>query len=150
MILVALLAFALANRINREKEMRLSAQNKVLLSEKLARQSQTELLKAQTDANNQLEEKVEEIAKLSQQHGLEMMEKKDPAHLEAMEKMRELMKDPAKMNQWFESKRKEFEEALFTKFINFLNGKSKNKKGIKGRKAKRNALFERRGFIGRA
>ncbi len=52
----------------------------------------------------------EEIAKLSQQHGLEMMEKKDPAHLEAMEKMRELMKDPDKMNQWFEGKRKEFEE----------------------------------------
>lgn len=52
----------------------------------------------------------EEIAKLSQQHGLEMMEKKDPAHLEAMAKMRELMKDPDKMNQWFESKRKEFEE----------------------------------------
>lgn len=59
-ILVSLLSFALANRINREKEMRLQAQNEALLSEKLARQSEAELLKAQTDANNQLEEKVKE------------------------------------------------------------------------------------------
>ena len=59
-ILVSLLSFALANRINREKEMRLLAQNEALLSEKLARQSEAELLKAQTDANNQLEEKVRE------------------------------------------------------------------------------------------
>lgn len=67
MTLVALLSFALANRINREKEMRLSAQNKVLLSEQFARQSQSELLKAQTDANNQLEEKVEERTRTMQQ-----------------------------------------------------------------------------------
>jgi diguanylate cyclase (GGDEF)-like protein len=59
-ILVSLLSFALANRINREKEMRLQAQNEALLNEKLARQSEAELLKAQTDANNQLEEKVKE------------------------------------------------------------------------------------------
>ena len=59
-ILVSLLSFALANRINREKEMRLQAQNEALLSEKLARQSEAELLKSQTDANNQLEEKVKE------------------------------------------------------------------------------------------
>ena len=65
--LVSLLSFALANRINREKEMRLSAQNEALLSEKLARQSQEELLKAQTDANNQLEDKVEERTRSMQQ-----------------------------------------------------------------------------------
>ncbi|MFV1872081.1 MAG: 7TM diverse intracellular signaling domain-containing protein [Oleiphilus sp.] len=58
--LVSLLSFALANRINKEKEMRLQAQNEALLNEKLARQSQEELLNAQAEANNQLEDKVEE------------------------------------------------------------------------------------------
>lgn len=67
MFLVSLLSFALANRINKEKEMRLSAQNEALLSEKLARQSQEELLKTQTDANSQLEEKVEERTRTLQQ-----------------------------------------------------------------------------------
>lgn len=67
MILVSLLSFALANRINREKEMRLGAQNEALLNEKLARQSQEELLKAKTDANNQLERKVEERTRTMQQ-----------------------------------------------------------------------------------
>lgn len=65
--LVALLSFALANRINREKEMRLNAQNEALLNEKLARQSQEELLNAQTEANNQLEAKVEERTRSMQQ-----------------------------------------------------------------------------------
>lgn len=73
MILVSLLSFALANRINREKEMRLSAQNEALLSEKLARQSQEEFLKAQTDANNQLEMKVEERTR-SMQKALDELE----------------------------------------------------------------------------
>tara|TARA_R110001592_G_scaffold177076_2_gene417232 strand:+ start:31126 stop:33057 length:1932 start_codon:yes stop_codon:yes gene_type:complete len=73
MILVSLLSFALANRINREKEMRLSAQNEALLSEKLARQSQEEFLKAQTDANNQLEIKVKERTR-SMQHALDELE----------------------------------------------------------------------------
>lgn len=67
MILVSLLSFALANRINREKEMRLNAQHEALLSEKLARQSQAELLKTQTDANNLLEVKVEERTRSMQQ-----------------------------------------------------------------------------------
>lgn len=71
--LVSLLSFALANRINREKEMRLNAQNEALLSEKLARQSQEELLKAQTNANNQLEVKVEERTR-SMQQALEELE----------------------------------------------------------------------------
>lgn len=72
MILVSLLSFALANRINREKEMRLSAQNEALLSEKLARQSQTELLKTQTNANNHLELKVEERTRSMQQALVEL------------------------------------------------------------------------------
>lgn len=60
MILVAMLSFALANRINKEKEMRLAAQNEALSNEKLARQSQEQLLVAQRDATSQLEIKVEE------------------------------------------------------------------------------------------
>jgi len=51
----------------------------------------------------------EEIAELSQKHGMEMHQKQDAPHLEAMQKMGELMQDPEKMQQWFESKKAEFE-----------------------------------------
>ncbi|WP_127558273.1 DUF1059 domain-containing protein [Saccharospirillum alexandrii] len=51
----------------------------------------------------------EEMAELSQQHGMEMHRQQDPAHLQAMQEMQALMKDPAEMNAWFESKRKAFE-----------------------------------------
>lgn len=73
MILVSLLSFALANRINREKEMRLQAQNEALLSEKRAGQSQAELLQSKIDANNQLELKVEERTQ-SMQKALDELE----------------------------------------------------------------------------
>ncbi|GAL25490.1 hypothetical protein JCM19239_3764 [Vibrio variabilis] len=39
----------------------------------------------------------EEIAELSKQHGMEMYQQQEPAHLDAMAKMQELMKDPAAM-----------------------------------------------------
>jgi len=52
----------------------------------------------------------EEMAELSKQHGMEMHQKQDPAHLQAMKEMQELMKDPDQMSKWFESKRKEFDE----------------------------------------
>lgn len=55
-------------------------------------------------------ETFEEIAALSQQHGKEMYEKGDPAHLEAMEKMKILMKDPDAVETWFQVKREEFED----------------------------------------
>ncbi len=55
-------------------------------------------------------ETFEEMAKLSQQHGKDMYAKKDPAHLEAMEKMGKLMQDPEAMETWFEVKKEEFEE----------------------------------------
>ena len=55
-------------------------------------------------------ETFDEIAKLSNQHGKEMFEKGDEAHLNAMIKMRELMQDPNAMQEWMDSKRKEFEE----------------------------------------
>lgn len=51
----------------------------------------------------------EEMAELSKQHGMEMHQKQDEAHLEAMRKMQELMTRPEDMNDWLESKRKEFE-----------------------------------------
>lgn len=50
----------------------------------------------------------EEIAELSKQHGIEMYQKQNPAHLQAMQAMQELMQNPEEMNAWFESKRKEF------------------------------------------
>jgi hypothetical protein len=51
-----------------------------------------------------------EIAEMSKKHGMEMYQKGDEEHLKAMAKMQELMKSPNAMNEWFESKRKEFEE----------------------------------------
>ena len=52
----------------------------------------------------------EEIAELSKQHGMEMFFKNDPAHLEAISIMQALMQTPGAMQEWFEEKRKEFEE----------------------------------------
>ncbi|MDH5516783.1 MAG: DUF1059 domain-containing protein [Gammaproteobacteria bacterium] len=51
----------------------------------------------------------DEIAELSQIHGMEMFQKQDKDHLEAMNKIQQLMKNPDVMLEWFESKRKEFE-----------------------------------------
>lgn len=51
----------------------------------------------------------EEIAELSKAHGMEMFQKQDKEHLEAMNKIQELMKNPVAMAEWFENKRKEFE-----------------------------------------
>lgn len=52
----------------------------------------------------------DEIAELSKAHGMEMYQAQDAEHLEAMGKMSELMTQPQAMNDWFESKRKEFNE----------------------------------------
>lgn len=54
-------------------------------------------------------ETFEEIAEMSKQHGIEMFQSNDAAHLEAANKMRELMQTPSAMELWFESKRKEFQ-----------------------------------------
>ena len=51
----------------------------------------------------------EEIAEMSKQHGMEMFQKKDEAHLKAMNDMQELMQKPEAMKDWFENKKKEFE-----------------------------------------
>ena len=54
-------------------------------------------------------ETFEEIAELSKQHGMEMFKNQDKAHLDAMNKIQEMMKTPGEMEKWFESKRKEFD-----------------------------------------
>ncbi len=51
----------------------------------------------------------EEIAEMSKQHGMQMFQENDAAHLAAMNHMRELMQTPDAMADWFESKRREFE-----------------------------------------
>jgi len=51
----------------------------------------------------------EEIAEMSKNHGKEMFQNGDGPHLKAMSDMQELMKSPEAMQEWFESKRKEFE-----------------------------------------
>jgi predicted small metal-binding protein len=51
----------------------------------------------------------DEIAGMSKQHGMDMFQRNDPAHLKAMNEMRELMKKPEAMKDWFENKRREFE-----------------------------------------
>ena len=51
----------------------------------------------------------EEMAELSKKHGMEMFQKGDKDHIEAMNKMKDLMAKPEAMKQWFEEKRKEFD-----------------------------------------
>lgn len=55
-------------------------------------------------------ETFEEMAELSKKHGMEMAQLKDQKHLAAMDKMSQLMQTPSAMQEWFESKRQEFEE----------------------------------------
>lgn len=57
----------------------------------------------------------EEIAQMSQQHGKEMFQSGDKAHLEAMNKMIDLMKSEDGMAKWMGNKRKEFEAKPDTK-----------------------------------
>jgi len=52
----------------------------------------------------------EEIAEMSKQHGLEMLKQEDEEHLKAMNEMKELMQSPDVMKEWFENKRKEFND----------------------------------------
>lgn len=54
----------------------------------------------------------EEIAELSKVHGMEMFSKQDKAHLEAMNRMQELMKEPEAMKAWLESKKRSSRQYL--------------------------------------
>ncbi len=51
----------------------------------------------------------EEIANMSKQHGMEMYQQQDQAHITAMQAMQSLMQNPEQMNKWFADKRQEFE-----------------------------------------
>jgi L-rhamnose mutarotase len=51
----------------------------------------------------------DEMAELSKKHGMEMYKIGDEKHLAAMHEMQGLMKTPAAMKEWFESRRKEFD-----------------------------------------
>lgn len=51
----------------------------------------------------------DEMAALSKKHGMEMFQKGDKAHVEAMNEMQKTMKTPDSMKLWMESKRKEFD-----------------------------------------
>lgn len=53
----------------------------------------------------------DEISKLSKEHGMQMFQKKDKAHLEAMQKMREQMvsNDSQQMKDWLKTKKAEFD-----------------------------------------
>lgn len=51
----------------------------------------------------------DEIAEMSKLHGMEMFKQQDKEHLDAMNKIQELMKNPEAMKEWFENKKKEFD-----------------------------------------
>ncbi len=50
----------------------------------------------------------EEISEISKSHGMEMFQKQDADHLEAMNKIQTLMQQPKAMEHWFQSKKDEF------------------------------------------
>ena len=53
-------------------------------------------------------ETFEEMEEKSKKHGMEMFQKGDQDHLDAMHKMKALMTTPEKMKAWFDQKREEF------------------------------------------
>jgi predicted small metal-binding protein len=50
----------------------------------------------------------EEIAEMSKQHGMKMLQKNDKAHINAMQEMQQLMATPKAMKIWFDDKKHEF------------------------------------------
>ena len=54
----------------------------------------------------------EEIAEMSKKHGIEMFQKGNKVHLKAMNEMKKLMEKPDIMKDWFENKKKEFDDLL--------------------------------------
>ena len=51
----------------------------------------------------------DELTELSKQHGMEMFQKQDAAHLESMAKIMQLMQSPQAMNAWMDERKLEFE-----------------------------------------
>lgn len=54
-------------------------------------------------------ETFDEVAQMSRDHGMEMFQKKDEPHLEAMYKMQDMMNDPDAIKNWIADRKKEFE-----------------------------------------
>ena len=50
-----------------------------------------------------------EMAELSKQHGMEMLQKQDADHMQAMGKMQQLMQSPTAMKEWFDKIKDEFD-----------------------------------------
>ena len=50
-----------------------------------------------------------QMTEISMQHGIEMMQQNDEAHMKAITNMKEIMQNPATMNQWFEERKAEFD-----------------------------------------
>jgi len=55
-------------------------------------------------------ETFEEIAEMSKKHGMEMFQQSDEPHLKAMNEMQTLMQDPEAVKDWFENRKKQFDE----------------------------------------
>ena len=53
-------------------------------------------------------ETFEEIAELSKLHGMQMFQKQDPEHMEAMQRVMVMMQQPNAMQAWFDEKKVEF------------------------------------------
>lgn len=51
----------------------------------------------------------EEMVELSKNHGMEMFQKGDAAHLKVMNEMKELMKTPNAMQEWFGNMKQKFD-----------------------------------------
>ena len=51
----------------------------------------------------------EEVAGMSKIHGMEMFQLQDELHLKAISEIQKLMQKPNAMQDWFESKQKEFD-----------------------------------------
>ena len=51
----------------------------------------------------------EELVELSKAHGMAMFTQQDPAHLEAIMKVQVMMQTPGAMEEWIQTKRKEFD-----------------------------------------
>ena len=50
-----------------------------------------------------------QMAELSMQHGMEMMQENDEAHMKAIANMKEIMQDPRTMSQWLAERKAEFD-----------------------------------------
>ena len=51
----------------------------------------------------------EEMTEMSKANGMEMFQKQDPEHLAAMQKIMAMMQDPELLEEWSNSKEKEFD-----------------------------------------